>query len=147
MSDITFTGGNFGICKYDLSSDYHSRLTVNLDGGSQQFSAARLTFNGCNTAVQLIWDWGWVWKSIIVNNAQVGFRLYDNGGQIPGSITIMDSTLSNIRESAIEMAVPVDVRDSGFTGLILDNVNLGGKIQDHWSSKVILAAGYYKNVS
>ncbi|KAI0912764.1 pectate lyase superfamily protein-domain-containing protein [Ustulina deusta] len=128
MSDITFTGGNFGIY-----------------GGSQQFSAARLTFNGCNTAVQLIWDWGWVWKSIIVNNAQVGFRLYDNGGQIPGSITIMDSTLFNIRESAIEMAVPVDVRDSGFTGLILDNVNLGGKIQDHWSSKVILAAGYYKN--
>ncbi|KAK5630292.1 hypothetical protein RRF57_006007 [Xylaria bambusicola] len=122
MSDVTFTG----------------------DGGSQQFSAARLTFNGCNTAVQLIWNWGWVWKSITVNNAQVGFRLYDDGGPIPGSITIMDSTFTNIKGSAIEMAVPKDVRDSGFTGLILDNVNLGGKIQDHWSSQVILPAGYYK---
>ncbi|KAJ2989746.1 hypothetical protein NUW58_g3314 [Xylaria curta] len=129
MSDITFTGGNFGIY-----------------GGSQQFSAARLTFNGCNTAVQLIWDWGWVWKSIKVNNAQVGFRLYNDGnGQIPGSATIVDSIFSNIRDSAIEMAAPVDIRDSGFTGLILDNVNLGGKIKDHWSSNVILAAGYYKN--
>ncbi|KAI0532057.1 pectin lyase fold/virulence factor [Xylaria digitata] len=129
MSDITFTGGNFGIY-----------------GGTQQFSAARLTFNGCNTAVQIIWDWGWVWKSITVNNAQVGFRLYNDGnGQVPGSVTIVDSTFSNIRDSAIEMAVPVDTRDSGFTGLVLDNVNLGGKIQDHWSSKVILAAGYYKN--
>ncbi|KAI0402848.1 pectate lyase superfamily protein-domain-containing protein [Xylaria palmicola] len=129
MSDITFTGGNFGIY-----------------GGSQQFSAARLTFNGCNTAVQTIWDWGWVWKSITVNNAQVGFRLYSDGdGQIPGSATIMDSTFSNIRGSAIEMAAPVDVRNSGFTGLVLDNVNLGGKIQDHFSSNVILPAGYYKN--
>ncbi|KAK4031703.1 putative LysM domain-containing protein [Parachaetomium inaequale] len=129
MSDITFTGGNFGIY-----------------GGAQQFSAARLTFNGCNTAVQMIWNWGWVWKSITVNNAQVGFRLYNDGnGAIPGSVTIVDSTFNNIRESSIEMAVPVDVRDSGFTGLVLDNVNLGAKIKDHWSSNSILAAGYYKN--
>ncbi|ORY15484.1 pectate lyase superfamily protein-domain-containing protein [Clohesyomyces aquaticus] len=129
MSDITFTGGNFGIY-----------------GGAQQFSAARLTFNGCNTAVELIWDWGWVWKSITVNNAQVGFRLYnDADGSIPGSVTIMDSTFSNIRESAIEMAVSKDVRDSGFTGLILDNVNLGAKIKDHWSTAQILAPGYYKS--
>jgi len=82
-----------------------------------------------------------------VNGAQVGFRLYnDANGQIPGAATIVDSTFSNIRDSAIEMAVPVDVRDSGFTGLVLDNVNLGGKIKDHWSSNVILAAGYYKSV-
>ncbi|KAK4186215.1 putative LysM domain-containing protein [Podospora australis] len=112
MSDITFTGGNFGIY-----------------GGAQQFSAARLTFNGCNTAVQMIWNWGWVWKSITVNNAQVGFRLYNDGnGAIPGSVTIVDSTFTNIKESSIEMAVPVDVKDSGFTGLVLDNVNLGSSL-------------------
>jgi hypothetical protein len=128
MSDITFTGGNFGIY-----------------GGSQQFSAARLTFNGCNTAVQLIWDWSWIWKSITINNAQVGFRLYNDGNsQIPGSVTIVDSVFTNIRESAIEMAAPADVRDSGFTGLVLDNVNLGAKIKDHFSTNQILAAGYYK---
>jgi hypothetical protein len=107
-----------------------------------------LTFNGCNTAVEIIWDWGWVWKSITVNNAQVGFRLYnDADGSIPGSVTIVDSTFSNIGQSAIEMAVPVDIINSGFTGLILDNVNLGAKIKDHWSNNQILAAGYYKNVS
>ncbi|KAI0861353.1 glycoside hydrolase family 55 protein [Xylaria cubensis] len=129
MSDITFTGGNFGIY-----------------GGSQQFSAARLTFNGCNTAVQLIWDWGWVWKSITVNNAQVGFRLYnDNDKTSFGSVTIVDSVFTNIQDSAIEMAAPVDAQNDGFTGLVLDNVNLGAKIQDHWDSTVILPAGYYKN--
>ncbi|KAK0102135.1 hypothetical protein ONS96_006099 [Cadophora gregata f. sp. sojae] len=128
MSDITFTGGNFGIY-----------------GGAQQFSTSRLTFNGCNTAVQMIWNWGWVWKSITVNNAKVGFRLYnDADGSIPGSVTIMDSVFSNIAESAIEMAVSKDVVDSGFTGLVLDNVRLGAKIKDHWSSAQILAAGYYK---
>ncbi|KAL3486958.1 pectate lyase superfamily protein-domain-containing protein [Aspergillus germanicus] len=129
MSDLTFTGGNFGIY-----------------GGSQQFSAARLTFNGCNTAVEVIWDWGWVWKSIKVDSAQVGFRLYnDANGQIPGSVTIVDSVFSNIGEHAIEMAVPVDVVDSGFTGLVLDNVNLGGGIKDHWSDNQILPEGYYKS--
>ena len=43
MSDITFSGGNFGIY-----------------GGNQQFTATRLRFINCNTAVQIIWDWGWV---------------------------------------------------------------------------------------
>ncbi|KAL4734222.1 pectate lyase superfamily protein-domain-containing protein [Aspergillus similis] len=129
MSDLTFTGGNFGIY-----------------GGSQQFSAARLTFNGCNTAVEVIWDWGWVWKSITVDNAQVGFRLYnDANGQIPGSVTIVDSTFTNIGQHAIEMAVPVDVVDSGYTGLVLDNVNLGSGIKDHWSDNEILAGEYYKS--
>jgi hypothetical protein len=74
--------------------------------------------------------------------------LYNDGNnQIPGSVTIVDSTFTNIRESSIEMAAPVDVRDSGFTGLILDNVNLGAKIKDHFSTNQILAAGYYKYVS
>jgi hypothetical protein len=95
----------------------------------------------------MIWNWGWVWKSITVNNAKVGFRLYnDADGSIPGSVTIMDSVFTNIAESAIEMVVSKDVVDSGFTGLILDNVNLRAKIQDHWSSAQILAAGYYKSV-
>ncbi|KAG2016773.1 hypothetical protein GB937_005974 [Aspergillus fischeri] len=129
MSDITFTGGNFGIY-----------------GGSQQFSAARLTFNGCNTAVEVIWDWGWVWKSITVKNAKVGFRLYnDANGQIPGSVTIIDSVFSGTESFAIEMAVPVDVVDSGFTGLVLDNVRLDRPIKDHWSDNLILSSGYYKS--
>ncbi|GIJ92325.1 hypothetical protein Asppvi_011306 [Aspergillus pseudoviridinutans] len=108
MSDITFTGGNFGIYR-----------------GSQQFSAARLTFNGCNTAVKVIWDWGWVWKSITVKNTKVGFRLYnDANGQISGSVTIINSVFSSTESFTIEMAVPVNVMDSGFTGLVLDNVTI-----------------------
>ena len=48
-----------------------------------------------------------MWKSITVNNAQVVFRLYNDGnGKIPGSVTIVDFPFSIVQESAIEMAVP-----------------------------------------
>lgn len=43
ISDVIFRGGKFG-----------------LYGGNQQFTAQRLTFEGCDTGVQVIWDWGWV---------------------------------------------------------------------------------------
>ncbi|OAA55282.1 Pectin lyase fold/virulence factor [Niveomyces insectorum RCEF 264] len=112
MSDITFTGGNFGFY-----------------GGNQQFSASRMTFNGCKTAVQIIWDWGWVWKSVTVNNADVGFRLInDDGSGNVGSVSFVDSTFSDIKTSAIVMAAPADKPGSASTGLILDNVNLGGAV-------------------
>jgi hypothetical protein len=53
-----------------------------------------------------------------MGNAQVDFRLYNDGrGQIPGPVTIFDSIFSNIRESAIEIAVPVDSQN-WITGFI-----------------------------
>ncbi|CAK7207877.1 hypothetical protein SEUCBS139899_010692 [Sporothrix eucalyptigena] len=63
MSGITFTGGDVGFY-----------------GGNQQFSASRMTFKGCTTAAQIIWDWGWVWKSTIVDSVDVGFRLISDDG-------------------------------------------------------------------
>jgi hypothetical protein len=117
------------------------------DGGNQQFSAARMTFNGCKTAVQMNWDWGWVWKSLVVKNADVGFNLVgDAGGGIVGSISFVDSTFSNIGKAAIIMTTPKDGSQATATGLILDNVNLGGKILDA-SGNQILGTGYHKHVS
>jgi hypothetical protein len=63
ISDVTFTGGSVG-----------------LKGGSQQFTAQRLTFNGCKVGVQVIWDWGWVWKSVTMTNVGTGFKLVGDGG-------------------------------------------------------------------
>lgn len=119
-----------------------------VDGGSQQFSASRLTFNGCNTAVQIIWDWGWVWKNIVVNKAKVGFRLYNDADKsLPGSITLVDTVFSGTGSVAIEMATPAETKDAGFTGLVLDNVRLDAKINDPFTNKQILASGDYKYVS
>jgi hypothetical protein len=35
--------------------------------------AQRLMFNGCTTGIQVIWDWGWVWKFTTMTNVKVGF--------------------------------------------------------------------------
>jgi hypothetical protein len=105
-----------------------------------------MTFNGCKTAIQIIWDWGWVWKGLTIRNAEVGLKLVsdDPNGTI-GSVSLMDSTLSSIRNAAIVMAAPVDKPGSKATGLVLDNVNLGGKILDT-AGEQLLGSGYYKNV-
>lgn len=87
-----------------------------------------------------------MWKSTTVTNADVGFRLLgDNGAGNVGSVSFMDSVFSNIKKSAIAMAAPSDKPGAGSTGLILDNVNLGGNVADNSSSQ-LLAAGYYKQV-
>jgi|ERR1700760_322679 hypothetical protein len=106
-----------------------------------------MTFNGCKTAVQIIWDWGYVWKSVTVNNAEIGFELISNdpNGTI-GSVSIMDSAFSGITNASIIMAPPVDQPGGRETGLILDNVNLGGRIIDS-SGNQLLGSGYYKSVS
>lgn len=107
LADITFTGGNYGLW-----------------GGEQQFTAQRLTFNGCTTAVQVIWDWGWVWKSITINNADVGFRLLPEDGSSTGNIgsaTIMDSTFNNVG-TAVLVAPLSSAVGSGSTSVVIDNV-------------------------
>lgn len=43
MADLEFSNGQIGIY-----------------GGEQQFTAVSIQFVGCKTAVQFIWDWGWV---------------------------------------------------------------------------------------
>ncbi|KAG9193970.1 hypothetical protein G6011_04005 [Alternaria panax] len=48
---------------------------MDLYGSSQQFTAQRLKFDGCTIGVHLIWNWGWVWKSITMNSVDTGFKL------------------------------------------------------------------------
>ncbi|KAL4733150.1 hypothetical protein BDV11DRAFT_175970 [Aspergillus similis] len=91
MSDITFTGGNFGF-------------------------------------FQIIWDWGWVWKSIDIWGADVGFRLVsdDDSGNI-GSASFIDSKFTDVT-TAIVMAPASEDPGSGTTGLILDNTKIDGPL-------------------
>ncbi|RFU75893.1 pectin lyase fold virulence factor [Trichoderma arundinaceum] len=141
ISDITFRGGSFGIY-----------------GGNQQFTAQRLTFDGCTTGVQIIWDWGWVWKSITMTNVDVGFRLLpetkttsknprfkrqaggNNVGHI-GSATFIDSSFSNVG-TAVLIAPPDSKTGSGSTGIVVENVDFQavGKAVADTSGKTLLAA-------
>jgi hypothetical protein len=120
ISDVTFRGGAFGIY-----------------GGNQQSTAQRLKFDGCDTGVQVIWDWGWVWKSITMSNVDIGFRLLrettsastkrqtvpDKGGEGNiGSASFIDSTFQNVG-TAILIAPPSSKPGSGSTGVVVENVN------------------------
>lgn len=82
VSDITFNGGNIG-----------------WRAGSQQYTARNLVFSNCNTAVQMIWDWGWNWQQITVKGGSIAFNISGVGGdtgQGIGSVSIIDSTISDV---------------------------------------------------
>ncbi|KAI0097347.1 glycoside hydrolase family 55 protein [Nemania sp. FL0031] len=125
ISDIVFRGGAAGIY-----------------GGTQQFTAQRLTFDGCTTGVQTIWDWGWVWKSITMKNVGVGFKLLsDTGSGNIGSLSIIDSSFTNIGTAAVVISPPTSAPGSGSTGVILEKVSLSGvpvAVQDT-SGKTLLS--------
>jgi hypothetical protein len=126
MSDVTFTGGAFGFY-----------------GGNQQFTVQRMTFNGCDTAVQIIWDWAWVWKSVTINNAKTGFLLHNSDNSAPiGSLSILDSKFTNVK-TAVVIDPPNSNPGSGSTGLILSNVALSGvgTVVADTSGNAILAGG------
>ncbi|OIW23390.1 pectin lyase-like protein [Coniochaeta ligniaria NRRL 30616] len=110
ISDVTFTGGSVG-----------------LYAGSQQFTAQRLIFSGCTVGVQVIWDWGWTWKSITMRGVGTGFKLVPDAGQTgnTGSASIIDSSFTNVGTVAV-VTPPSSKPGSGSTGLVLENVALSG---------------------
>ncbi|GJC85400.1 putative glucan endo-1,3-beta-glucosidase ARB_02077 [Colletotrichum liriopes] len=109
ISDIAFTGGG-----------------VRLKGGSQQFTAQRLTCNGCTVGVQVIWDWGWVWKSVTMNNVGTGFQLVGDGGVGNiGSVSIVDSTFTGVTTAVLVNPITATPGQSS-TGINLEKVALSG---------------------
>lgn len=56
-----------------------------------------LVFNNCVTAISQLWDWGWVYQGISINNCQIGIDISAGGSsdQQVGSITVLDSSITN----------------------------------------------------
>ncbi|KAF7595626.1 hypothetical protein BBP40_005374 [Aspergillus hancockii] len=109
MSDLTFNGGNYGMFV-----------------GNQQFTTRNLTFNDCNTAVFMNWNWAWTFKSVSINNCQVGLDMSNSPqNQTVGSVLLLDSKLTNTPTGVVtaftEKSIPV-----GGGALILDNVDFSG---------------------
>ncbi|KLU87180.1 hypothetical protein, variant [Magnaporthiopsis poae ATCC 64411] len=137
ISDVTIRGGKFG-----------------LYAGEQQFTAQRLKFIGCDTGVQVIWDWGWVWKSITMTDVGVGFRLLPESkptanrqDQQPngnvGSASFIDSTFTNV-QTAILIAPPDKKPGTGSTGVVVENVKFEGvskAVADTNNTTLLAASG------
>jgi hypothetical protein len=107
MTDLVFNGGKFGIWV-----------------GNQQFTVRNVTVNNAATGVFAIWNWGWTFQGITINNCQVGFDITTGGNeasQAVGAEVILDSQISN---------TPIAIRTSANTpsslagSLLVDNLKL-----------------------
>ncbi|OSD08671.1 glycoside hydrolase family 55 protein [Trametes coccinea BRFM310] len=82
MGDLVFNGGKYGMWV-----------------GNQQFTVRNITVNNADTAVFSIWNWGWTFQGVTINNCQVGFDLTTGGTtqdtQTVGAVAIIDAFASN----------------------------------------------------
>jgi glucan 1,3-beta-glucosidase len=109
MTDLTFNGGNIGA-----------------QVGNQQFTMRNLVFNNCVTAISQLWDWGWLYQGISINNCQKGIDISavtGTGDLNVGSVTIIDSSITNTPIGIIT-AYQAGSQPAAAGSLILENVAL-----------------------
>jgi glucan 1,3-beta-glucosidase len=82
IGDLIFNGGKWG-----------------LNVGNQQFTMRNLTFNNVRTAIQQIWDWGFTYQGLSINNCGIGILMTNRDPntnlQSVGSMSIIDSSITN----------------------------------------------------
>ncbi|KAK0617048.1 pectate lyase superfamily protein-domain-containing protein [Immersiella caudata] len=108
MTDLTFNGGATGASM-----------------GNQQYTMRNLVFNNCKTAIIQIWDWGWTYMGLSINNCGVGIDMTGGGSQniATGSVTLIDSTLTNVGVG-IKTARTANSRPDTAGALVLENIDL-----------------------
>ncbi|KAF2816299.1 glucan 1,3-beta-glucosidase [Mytilinidion resinicola] len=126
MTDLTFNGGNYGAFF-----------------GNQQFTTRNLTFNDCNTAIFMNWNWAWTFQGVTINNCKVGIDMANAPtNQTVGSVLILDSTITNT-PIGVNTSFTQDSIPTGGGTLVIDNVDFSGvqtAVQDY-TGKAILAGG------
>ncbi|KAK3331350.1 pectate lyase superfamily protein-domain-containing protein [Apodospora peruviana] len=100
MNDLVFYGGQFG-----------ARF------GNQQYTMRNLTFYGSDTAIEQIWDWGWTYKSLSINNCRIGINMSSTD---VGSVTLLDSVFNNVSTALLTGRNPGNT--TGIGSLVIENV-------------------------
>ncbi|MCJ1391404.1 hypothetical protein MMC18_004268 [Xylographa bjoerkii] len=80
MTDLVFYGG---------------LVAANI--GNQQYTMRNFTIYNAVTGVNMLFDWGWTFKSFNIQNCSIGLDMTSGGptAQNVGSITFFDSSISN----------------------------------------------------
>lgn len=107
MGDLLFYGGMYGA-----------------QFGNQQYTMRNLTFTNCQTAIQQLWDWYWVYKDISVVNCGAGIDLSSSS---VGSAIILDSLFYNTPVAIVtnrSTSTPGNMQSQG--SLVLENVEFVG---------------------
>ncbi|KAJ8120705.1 hypothetical protein ONZ43_g2658 [Nemania bipapillata] len=112
MNDLIFYGGKYGAVF-----------------GNQQFTVRNLTFYNAVTAVSQIWNWGWTFQGISVNNCTVGLDMAtraDDGKETVGSATFFDGSFTNTQIafniSRSSTSLPVTGGSLAIENVVLNNV-------------------------
>ncbi|KAL2753045.1 glycoside hydrolase family 55 protein [Sodiomyces alcalophilus JCM 7366] len=113
MTDLVFNGGRYGMFI-----------------GSQQFTTRNLTFNNCDTAIFMNWNWLWTFHGLNINNCNIGINMANGGhidAQTVGSVLLLDSTVSATDVGVMQAHVPSSPWTNGT--LILDNVDMSSGVR------------------
>ncbi|KAJ3492335.1 hypothetical protein NLI96_g51 [Meripilus lineatus] len=107
MGDLVFNGGKFGIWV-----------------GNQQFTVRNITVNNAQSAIFGVWNWGWTFQGVTINNCHVGFDLTTGGTtqatQGVGAEAIIDAVVTNT-----SIFVQSSKASTSLTGsLVLNNIRL-----------------------
>lgn len=116
VTDLVFQGGLYG-----------------MNQGNQQFTMRNLTFSNCVTAISQIWDWGWTYQGININNCSIGIDMSSGGSsaQSVAAIVVLDSAISNT-PVGIKTAHNATSLPASSGSLVLENVafsNVGVAVQ------------------
>ena len=84
-----------------------------------------LVFNDCVTAISQLWDWGWVYQGLSINNCKTGINIAAGGSsaQTVGSVTLLDSSITNT-PVGIVTAYTSSSSPATAGSLILENIKL-----------------------
>lgn len=77
--------------------------------GSQQYTVRNLTFHGSQTAILQVWNWGFTYKSLNINDCEIGLNM---SSPDVGSVTLLDSSFTNV-----DTAIIVGRHNSSASGL------------------------------
>ncbi len=90
-------------------------------GGNQQFTVRNAQFFGVTVAIDMLWDWGWTWKSLTIVDSTFGIRV--TGVDVGGSLYILDSLFQNVG-SALLVSTPSTGNQQQQTYITIDNMVL-----------------------
>jgi len=130
MSDLTFTGGRYGMWV-----------------GNQQFLSLNMQFENCDTAIYMNWNWQWTFKDVRIYNSRIGIDMSALGGGVSsgvGSILLMDSLIQNTQVGVLIRNNPPPNRLDVSGTLLLDNVQVNGVgtvVQSNDGTPVLQANG------
>ncbi|KAL8946565.1 MAG: hypothetical protein Q9222_007057, partial [Ikaeria aurantiellina] len=107
MSDLTFNGGQ--------NAAFF---------GNQQFTVRNFTISNADNAINMVWDWGWTFKSMTIQNCSIGLNMTNisPSAQTVGSVTFVDSSICNTPIGVLTSHAANATFTNGI--LVLENVKL-----------------------